>query len=43
LHPATGARGGPEAFLAVLDRVTLADLGRPKQRLAELLKLEPVV
>jgi len=33
----------PEAFLAVLDRVTLADLGRPKQRLAELLKLEPVV
>ncbi len=28
-----------EAFLAVLDRVTLADLVRPKQRLAGLLKI----
>jgi Rrf2 family transcriptional regulator, nitric oxide-sensitive transcriptional repressor len=32
-----------EAFLAVLDRVTLADLVRPKQRLSELLNLGPVV
>jgi len=30
-----------EAFLAVLDRVTLADLVRPKQRLANLLKIAP--
>ena len=28
-----------EAFLAVLDRVTLADLIRPNQRLADLLKI----
>jgi Rrf2 family nitric oxide-sensitive transcriptional repressor len=32
-----------EAFLSVLDRLTLADLVRPKQHLSELLKLEPVV
>ncbi len=30
-----------EAFLAVLDRITLADLVRPKQRLADLLKIVP--
>jgi Rrf2 family nitric oxide-sensitive transcriptional repressor len=30
-----------EAFLAVLDRITLADLIRPKQRLADLLKIAP--
>ncbi len=30
-----------EAFLTVLDRVTLADLVRPKQRLADLLKIVP--
>jgi Rrf2 family nitric oxide-sensitive transcriptional repressor len=30
-----------EAFLAVLDRVTLADLVRPKQHLADLLKIAP--
>ncbi len=30
------------AFLAVLDRVTLADLVRPKRRLADLLRLEKV-
>jgi Rrf2 family nitric oxide-sensitive transcriptional repressor len=29
------------AFLAVLDRTTLADLVRPKRRLADLLGLEP--
>lgn len=29
------------AFLAVLDRMTLADLIRPRQELAALLKLEP--
>lgn len=29
------------AFLAVLDRMTLADLIRPRQRLEELLELEP--
>jgi len=29
------------AFLAVLDRSTLADLVRPKQRLSDLLGLEP--
>jgi Rrf2 family nitric oxide-sensitive transcriptional repressor len=34
-------RGALEAFLAVLDRVTLADLVRPKQRLVDLLKIEP--
>ncbi len=31
-----------EAFLAVLDRVTLADLVRPKQRLSDLLRVTPV-
>ena len=29
------------AFLGVMDRVTLADLVRPGQRMAELLRLEP--
>lgn len=29
------------AFLAVLDRTTLADLVRPKRRLSDLLRLEP--
>src|SRR5690348_14918112 len=31
-----------EAFLAVLDRVTLADLIRPKQQLSDLLQIAPV-
>ncbi len=29
------------AFLAVLDRVTLADLARPRHRLSDLLQIEP--
>jgi Rrf2 family nitric oxide-sensitive transcriptional repressor len=39
LQPALGE--ALEAFLAVLDRTTLADLIRPRQRLATLLRLEP--